>query len=107
MVHCTGGGQSKVLHYLPAPLRVVKDNLLLVPPVFRLIQESAGTDWKEMYQVFNCGQRLEIYTDADTAEAIVETAGGFGIEARISGRVEAAERKEVVIDGPFGTFSYS
>ena len=107
MVHCTGGGQSKVLHYLPAPLRVVKDNLLLVPPVFRLIQESAGTDWKEMYQVFNCGQRLEIYTDTDTAEAIVETAGNFGIEARISGRVEAAEKKEVVVDGPFGTFSYT
>jgi phosphoribosylformylglycinamidine cyclo-ligase len=106
IIHCSGGGQSKVLHYLPQPLRVVKNNLLPVPPLFQMIQESAGTDWKEMYQVFNMGQRLEMYTDKDTAAAIVEIAKGFGIEARISGYVEAAAAKEVVIESANGTFPY-
>jgi len=68
IIHCSGGGQSKCLHYLPAPLRVVKNNLLDAPPLFNMIQKSAGTDWREMYQVFNMGQRLEIFTDRDTAE---------------------------------------
>jgi phosphoribosylformylglycinamidine cyclo-ligase len=107
IIHCSGGGQSKVLHYLPSPMRVVKDNLLPAPPLFRLIQEAAGTDWKEMHQVFNMGQRLEIYTDKKTAEAVVEIARSFGIEGQISGRVEEAAQKEVVIDGPYGTFSYT
>ncbi len=106
IIHCSGGGQSKILHYLPKPLRVVKDNLLPAPPLFNLIQESAGTPWKEMYQVFNMGQRLEVYTDMETAAGIVELAKTFGIEAQISGRVEAAEKKEVVVDSPMGTFSY-
>jgi len=106
IIHCSGGGQSKVLHYLPQPLRVVKNNLLPVPPLFQMIQESAGTDWKEMYQVFNMGQRLEMYTDKDTAAAIVEIAKGFGIEAQISGYVDAAAAKEVVIESANGTFSY-
>jgi phosphoribosylformylglycinamidine cyclo-ligase len=106
IIHCSGGGQSKILHYLPAPLRVIKDNLLPVPPLFKMIQASAGTDWREMYQVFNMGQRLEIYTDPETAAAIVEIAAGFGIDAVVSGRVEAAARKEVVIEGPYGQFVY-
>lgn len=107
IIHCSGGGQSKCLHYLPKPLRVVKDNLLSAPPLFNMIQASAGTDWKEMYQVFNMGQRLEIYTDTETAAAIIEIAKSFNIDACISGRVEEAESKEVVIDSPHGTFTYS
>ncbi len=107
IIHCSGGGQSKILHYLPQPLRVVKDNLLPAPPLFRMIQEAAGTDWREMHQVFNMGQRMELYTNPETADAIVEIARSFGIDAQVSGRVEAAAQKEVVVDGPFGTFSYT
>lgn len=106
IIHCSGGGQSKVLHYLPKPLRVVKDNLLPVPPLFRMIQEAAGTDWKEMYQVFNMGQRLEIYTDKTTAESIINIASSFNIDAQISGRVETSAVKEVVVQSEFGTFTY-
>ena len=106
IIHCSGGAQSKILHYMPKPLRVVKNNLLPVPPLFRLIQESAGTDWREMYQVFNMGQRLEIYTDKDTAEAIVALAKSFGIDAQISGYVEDADKKEVRIESEYGSFLY-
>ncbi|MBL7718738.1 MAG: phosphoribosylformylglycinamidine cyclo-ligase [Flavipsychrobacter sp.] len=106
IIHCSGGGQSKCLHYLPAPLRVVKNNLLPIPPLFQLIQTSAGTDWKEMYQVFNMGQRLEFFTDKETAEDIIAIAKGFGIDAQVSGYVEAAPAKEVVIETSYGTFSY-
>ncbi len=107
IIHCSGGGQSKCLHYLPAPLRVIKDNLLPVPPLFTMIQESAGTGWREMYQVFNMGQRLEIFTDAETAKSIIDIAASFNIAAQISGRVEASDKKEVVINSPHGTFSYT
>ncbi|MGN6477986.1 MAG: AIR synthase related protein [Flavipsychrobacter sp.] len=106
IIHCSGGGQSKCLHYLPAALRVVKNNLLPVPPLFTMIQQSAKTDWKEMYQVFNMGQRLEIFTDKETAQSIVEISKSFNIDAQISGFVENAEQKEVVIESPYGTFSY-
>lgn len=106
IIHCSGGGQSKVSHYLPSALRVVKNNLLPVPPLFTMIQQSAGTDWKEMYQVFNMGQRLEIYTDKDTAAAIVEISKSFNIDAQVSGYVEAADKKEVIVESPYGTFSY-
>lgn len=107
IVHCSGGGQSKCLHYLPAPLRVVKNNLLPTPPLFNMIQQSAGTDWREMYQVFNMGQRLEIFTDKDTAEAIVEIAKSFDIEAVVSGYVEEHDTKEVVIESEHGSFTYN
>ncbi len=106
IIHCSGGGQSKCLHYFPQPLRVVKNNLLPIPPLFKMIQASAGTDWKEMYQVFNMGQRLEIFTDKDTAEEIVVIAKEFNIDARLSGFVEKAEKKEVIIDTSYGSFSY-
>lgn len=106
IIHCSGGGQSKCLHYLPSALRVVKHNLLPVPPLFTMIQQSAGTNWREMYQVFNMGQRLEVFTDKDTAEAIIEIARSFNIDAQVSGYVERAETKEVVIDSPYGTFNY-
>lgn len=106
IIHSSGGGQSKCLHYLPKPLRVVKNNLLAAPPLFNMIQEAAGTDWKEMYQVFNMGQRLEIYTDKATAESIIGIAASFNIEAQISGYVENADSKEVVIESEHGSFSY-
>jgi len=107
IIHCSGGGQSKCLHYLPGPMRVVKNNLLPIPPLFKMIQDSAGTSWHEMYQVFNMGQRLELFTDRDSAEAIVRIAAAFKIDAQISGYVEAAERKEVVIESDKGRFVYS
>jgi phosphoribosylformylglycinamidine cyclo-ligase len=106
IIHCSGGGQSKCLHYLPKPLRVVKNNLLPPPPLFTMIQESAGTDWREMYQVFNMGQRLEMFTDQDTAEQIIDIAKSFNIDAVISGYVETAEQKEVVIESSYGNFTY-
>jgi phosphoribosylformylglycinamidine cyclo-ligase len=107
IIHCSGGGQSKCLHYLPSPLRVVKHNLLPIPPLFNLIQSAAGTEWREMYQVFNMGQRLEIFTDRDTANGIIAIAKEFNIEAQISGYVELAEKKEVVIESQHGSFRYS
>ncbi len=107
IIHCSGGGQSKCLHYLPGNLRVVKNNLLAPPPLFTMIQQSAGTDWREMYQVFNMGQRLELFTDKETAEAIIAIAKGFNIDAQITGFVEAADKKEVVIDSSYGTFTYN
>lgn len=107
IIHCSGGGQSKCLHYLPKPLRVVKNNLLPVPPLFTMIQQSAGTDWREMYQVFNMGQRLEIFTDKDTAQDILNISKSFNIDAVISGYVENADKKEVIIENNHGTFTYS
>jgi len=106
IIHCSGGGQSKCLHYLPKPLQVVKNNLLPVPPLFKLIQQSAGTDWKEMYQVFNMGERLEIFTDKETAKSIIDIANSFNIEAQVSGYVREAKEKEVIIESSYGTFSY-
>ncbi len=106
IIHCSGGGQSKVLHYLPKALKVVKNNLLPIPPLFNMIQEAAGTDWKEMYQVFNMGQRLEIYTDTETAKSIIEIASTFNIEACISGYVADSMVKEVVIESDTGSFIY-
>ena len=106
IIHCSGGGQSKCLHYLPAAYRVVKHNLLPIPPLFNMIQESAGTGWREMYQVFNMGQRLEIFTDRDTAAEIVAISQSFNIDAVVSGVVEKAEKKEVIIDSTHGSFSY-
>lgn len=107
IIHCSGGGQSKCLHYLPGNFRVVKNNLLPVPPLFTMIQQSAGTAWHEMYQVFNMGQRLEIFTDKETAGGIIEIARSFNIDAQVSGYVQEAEKKEVVIESNYGTFRYN
>ncbi len=106
MVHCSGGGQTKVLHFIEG-LRVVKDNLLPVPPLFSAIQRMSGTPWREMYTVFNMGHRMEIYVPAEAAEEVVSIAEGFGIAAQVVGRVEAAEGKEVVIAGPQGQYQYT
>lgn len=106
IIHCSGGGQTKCMHYMPQGLRVVKNNLLPAPPIFRMIQEAAGTDWREMYQVFNMGQRLEIFTDEETATALVNLSKTFNIDAQISGYVEAAEKNELIIESEFGKFVY-
>jgi phosphoribosylformylglycinamidine cyclo-ligase len=98
MIHSSGGGQTKCLKYMPRPLRVIKDNLFKPPVIFDLIQQSSGADDREMYQVFNMGQRLEIYTSASAATAMIDLIGEFGMEARIIGRVEAADKKELLID---------
>ncbi len=105
LIHCTGGGQTKVIKFIEGK-RVVKDNLFPTPPVFRLIQQESGADWREMYQVFNMGHRMEVYLPASEAEAVIEAAAAFGIEARIVGRVEAADHNEVVIEGEGGTHVY-
>jgi phosphoribosylformylglycinamidine cyclo-ligase len=106
IIHCSGGGQTKCMKYLPKPLRIVKDNLFEVPPIFKLIQENSGADYREMYQVFNMGHRLEVFTNPQAAEAMVAIAATFGIEAQIVGRVEAAVEKELVLKGSFGEIKY-
>jgi phosphoribosylformylglycinamidine cyclo-ligase len=108
MIHCSGGGQTKCMKYLPGPMRIVKDNFLEVPPIFNLIQENSGANAKEMYQVFNMGHRLEIFTDEKSAVDLIALAKTFDIEAQIIGRVEASNQKELILKGSFGTeiFSY-
>ncbi|HOW10828.1 MAG TPA: AIR synthase-related protein [Bacteroidales bacterium] len=105
MIHCSGGGQTKVLHFIDN-LHVVKDNLFPVPPLFRIIREQSGTPWSEMYKVFNMGHRFEIYTDEKTAEEIIGIAAGFSLDARIIGHCEASEIKRLTISSDHGTFSY-
>ena len=105
MVHCSGGAQTKVLHFVES-LRIIKDDLLPIPPLFNAIQRMSGTDWKEMYKVFNMGHRLEFYVPAERAAEIVAISKSFGIEAKVIGRVEAAPVKEVVLISPHGTFNY-
>ncbi|WP_306642471.1 AIR synthase related protein [Sanyastnella coralliicola] len=105
MVHCSGGAQTKVLHFVN-DVHVIKDQLFDCPPLFKLIQEQSGTDWKEMYKVFNMGHRMEIYTDAASAEAMIEIANSFGVEAQIVGRVEEGSGKHLTISSEFGTFEY-
>ena len=107
MIHCSGGGQTKCMKYLPGPMRIVKDNFLEVPPIFNLIQENSGANAKEMYQVFNMGHRLEIFTNEETAAALIALAKTFNIEAQIIGRVEASTQKELILKGSFGTESFS
>ena len=107
MIHCSGGGQTKCMKYLPGPMRIVKDNFMEVPPIFNLIQENSGANAKEMYQVFNMGHRLEIFTDEETAPALIALAKTFNIESQVIGRVEASSQKELILKGSFGTESFS
>ena len=107
MIHCSGGGQTKCMKYLPGPMRIVKDNFLEVPPIFNLIQENSGANTKEMYQVFNMGHRLEIFTDEASAAALIALAKTFNIESQMIGRVEASTQKELILKGSFGTESFS
>jgi phosphoribosylformylglycinamidine cyclo-ligase len=106
MVHCSGGAQTKVLHFIEN-LHIIKDNLFPIPPLFKLIQEQSGTDWKEMYKVFNMGHRMEIYIDAAYADEIISISKSFGIDAQIVGRVETADKKQVTITSDFGEFIYN
>ena len=105
MVHCSGGGQTKILHFIDN-LHVVKDNLFALPPLFRLIHEQSDTDWKEMYQVFNMGHRFEIYTREENAEAIINIAGSFNLEAQVIGHCEASDRRKLTINSESGRFEY-
>ena len=105
MVHCSGGAQTKVLHFVDN-VHVIKDNLFPIPPLFKLIHEQSGTDWKEMYKVFNMGHRMEIYTDEKTAQQIIELSNSFNVDAQIVGRVEASETKKLTINSEYGEFIY-
>ncbi len=105
MVHCSGGGQTKILHFIDK-LHVVKNNLFEVPPLFRLIQEQSGTPWQEMYKVFNMGHRFEIYLPEAYAREVIEISAGFGIDARIIGYCEAAEKRSLTISSRYGDFFY-
>lgn len=105
MVHCSGGAQTKVLHFIKN-LKVIKDNLFEIPPLFKLIHEQSGTDWREMYQVFNMGHRFEIYLPEESADDILEIAESFNVQARIVGRVEAADKASVEIHSKMGSYFY-
>ena len=112
MVHCSGGAQTKILHFLPAEeegvenLHIIKDNLFPVPPLFQLIQKQSATDWKEMYQVFNCGHRMELYVPEAVANDIITISKSFNVDAQIVGRVESAETKKLTITSEYGVFEY-
>ena len=105
MVHCSGGAQTKVLHFVDN-VHVIKDNLFDVPPLFKIIQEESGTDWKEMYKVFNMGHRYEIYLSPEKADQVIEIAKSFNIDAQLVGKVEAFEGKKLTIESEFGKFEY-
>ncbi len=105
MVHCSGGAQTKILHFIES-LHIVKDNMFPVPPLFKLIQEESGTDWKEMYQVFNMGHRMEIYVPKEIAQDIIAISKSFNVDAQIIGRVEDSEEKRLTISSEFGEFFY-
>ncbi|MBU3682272.1 MAG: phosphoribosylformylglycinamidine cyclo-ligase [Flavobacterium sp.] len=105
MVHCSGGAQTKILHFIDN-LHIIKDNLFPVPPLFQLIQSQSNTDWKEMYQVFNCGHRLELYVPETIAAELIAISESFGVAAQIVGRVEESASKKLTIQSPYGTFEY-
>ncbi|SEM20428.1 phosphoribosylformylglycinamidine cyclo-ligase [bacterium A37T11] len=105
MVHCSGGAQTKVLHFIEG-LHVIKDHLFPTPPLFRLIQEESGTDWQEMYKVFNMGHRMELYVPEAIAAEMISISQSFGVAAQVIGRVESAEKKQVTVSSDHGTFNY-
>lgn len=105
MVHCSGGAQTKILHFVDG-VHVIKDNLFPVPPLFRTIQEQSKTEWKEMYKVFNCGHRLEVYLSKEYAQQVIEISKSFGIDAQVIGRVEASDHTHLTIHSEYGTFEY-
>ena len=105
MVHCTGGAQTKVMHFVENK-HVIKDNMFAIPPLFKLIKEQSGTDWKEMYKVFNMGHRMEIYVAPQDAEKVIEVAQSYSIDAQVIGHVEDAEHNRLTIRSEAGTFEY-
>ena len=106
MIHCSGGAQTKILHFVDN-LHIIKDNMFAIPPLFKLIQEQSKTDWKEMYQVFNCGHRMEVYVKPEIAEEIIKISKSFNVDAKVVGRVEDASTKKLTITSDFGTFEYN
>ena len=106
MIHCSGGAQTKILHFMPDGCKVIKDHLLPVPPLFRTIKEQSGTDWQEMYKVFNMGHRMEVYLAPEYADKVIEISQSFGIDAQIVGRVEKSDWEGLVIESEFGKFEY-
>lgn len=106
MVHCSGGAQTKVMHFVGDNCRVIKDNLFPVPPLFRTIKEQSNTDWAEMYKVFNMGHRLEVYLPAEYAEEVISISRSFNIDAQVVGRIEESDKKELIIRSEFGEFRY-
>ena len=105
MVHCSGGAQTKILHFIDN-LHIIKDNFFEVPPLFKLIQEQSSTDWREMYQVFNCGHRMELYVNPEVAERLIAISESFGVAAQIVGRVVESDEKKLTITSQYGTFIY-
>lgn len=105
MIHCSGGAQTKILHFVEN-LHIIKDNMFTVPPLFKLIQEQSNTDWKEMYQVFNCGHRMELYVNPEIADDIISISKQFNVDAQIIGRVEGASKKQLTIASEYGKFIY-
>ena len=105
MMHCSGGGQTKILHFIES-LHIIKDNFFPLPPLFKLIQEQSQTDWKEMYKVFNMGHRIEMYVDKKIASEIISISKSFNVDAQIIGRVEKSEKKKLTIKSEFGIFEY-
>lgn len=105
MVHCSGGAQTKIMHFVEK-MKVVKNNIFPVPPLFNIIQEQSGTDWHEMYKVFNMGHRMEIYVDSSNAQKVIEISHSFGIDAQIVGYTEASDRNELIIESDKGRFEY-
>ncbi|WP_431135720.1 AIR synthase related protein [Psychroserpens mesophilus] len=105
MVHCSGGAQTKILHFIDN-LHIIKDHMFPIPPLFKLIQEQSKTDWKEMYQVFNCGHRMELYVSPEIAEEIITISKSFNVNAQIIGRVKASYTKKLTINSEFGVFEY-
>lgn len=106
IVHCSGGAQTKVLHFMNDGLHVVKDNLFELPPLFKTIHEQSHTDYKEMYKVFNMGHRMELYLDEQFAEKVIAVSKRFNVDAQIIGRVEAGSGKKVTVKSPYGVFEY-
>ena len=106
MVHCSGGAQTKVLHFINDNLHIVKDKMFDIPTLFKIIQEESKTDWKEMFRVFNCGHRMEIYTDKSFANEIINISRSFSVDAKVIGRVEQSDSKKLTIDSEFGHFVY-
>lgn len=105
MIHCSGGAQTKILHFVDQ-FHIIKDNMFEIPPLFKLIQEQSKTSWKEMYQVFNCGHRMELYVNPEVAQQIIDISKSFSVNAQIVGRVEASEEKKLSIKSQFGVFEY-
>jgi phosphoribosylformylglycinamidine cyclo-ligase len=105
MIHCSGGAQTKILHFV-SNLHIIKDNLFDVPPLFRIIHEESATDWKEMYKVFNMGHRMEIYLPEKYAQEVIDISNSFNIDAQIVGRVEESASKKLTISSPYGQFEY-